>query len=92
MLIIEKNSKSIVKISDLGLATFHKYANHSHTSERGNISYCAPEALDSRNYDTRADIYSLGVVLKQFFSQNKNLFKNYPQLCHRKYAERFIYL
>jgi hypothetical protein len=63
----EKYSKSIVKIADLGLATIHKYASHSHTEDRGHISFQAPEVEKGGDYDTRADIYSLGLVLQQLF-------------------------
>ncbi len=67
MLKIEENSKSIVKIVDLGLAKVHIYANQSHTRDRGHINYMAPEVENGRKYDTRADIYSLGVVLKELY-------------------------
>ena len=66
MLKIEKNSKSIVKIADLGLAKLHEL-NKKHTQDRGHIKYMAPEVENGRNYDTRADIYSLGLVLKELF-------------------------
>ena len=64
---MKENSKSIVKIADLGLATVHKYANQSHTRDRGHNKYIAPEVEKGRKYDTRADIYSLGIVLKELF-------------------------
>ena len=60
-------NKSVVKIADLGLVCLHKYKDHSHTEDRGHILYAAPEVLESTKYDTRADIYSLGVLLKELF-------------------------
>ena len=38
-----------------------------HTEDRGDMRYAAEEVLTSKKYDTRADIYSLGVVLKELF-------------------------
>ena len=57
---------NIVKIADLGLTCLHNY-NDRHTKDRGNLNYAAPEVRDSTNYDTRADIYSLGIILKELF-------------------------
>jgi hypothetical protein len=76
---ISKNKK-FVKIADFGLLAFHKYAievknqnkdhkyaKYSHTTDVGDMDYAAPEVLDGRIYDTRADLYSLGVVLQKLF-------------------------
>ena len=56
-----------MKIADLGLACLHKYKGQSHTEDRGNRIYAAPEVLKTTKYDTRADIFSLGVVLQELF-------------------------
>jgi len=72
--------KRIVKIADFGLIAFHKYvnpskvqsaqkyANHLHTTDIGDLDYAAPEVLDGKKYDTRADIYSLGKVLETLYN------------------------
>ena len=76
---INENNENIVKIADMGLICLHNNANECnvslkqyHTQDIGNIIYAAPEVLESRNYDTRADIYSLGIVLQQLFQINNN--------------------
>jgi serine/threonine protein kinase len=79
LLIISENKK-FVKIADFGLLALHKYAievknqnkvhkyaKYSHTTEVGDWNYAAPEVLDGRIYDTRADLYSLGVILQELF-------------------------
>lgn len=67
MLKIDENGKNIVKIADIGLVKLHEYGHQSHTSDRGLIKYMAPEVEQGTKYDTRADIYSLGIVLRELF-------------------------
>ena len=67
-----KTVNSIVKIADLGLATVHKYANQSHSQDRGHYKYIAPEVENGGQYDTRADIYSLGIILYNLFGIDIN--------------------
>ena len=76
---INNNNKGIVKIADLGLACLHKYKGQQHTEDRGNTIYAAPELLKSSNYDTRADIFSLGVILQELFliDINRYLFSKF---------------
>jgi WNK lysine deficient protein kinase len=64
---LDENSNVSVKIADFGLVTIHKYAEQLHEGDRGHIRYAAPEVLDGEIYDTKADIYSLGKVLKDIF-------------------------
>jgi serine/threonine protein kinase len=60
----KSDSKGVcVKIADFGLMAIHKYFGQSHTSDRGTLKYMAPEA-EYNDYDTKADIYSLGVIFK----------------------------
>jgi serine/threonine protein kinase len=62
-----------VKIADFGLSTFHKEIDESHTSQTGTENYIAPEVINGRKYDKKADIFSLGVVAeKVFFFQQAN--------------------
>lgn len=56
-----------IKIGDFGLMAIHNYAEELHSSEKGTMRYMAPEVDRSKKYDTKADIYSLGMVLKRFF-------------------------
>ena len=67
LLKINNENNSVIKIADMGLAVLHKYKDQSHTEDRGHIHFAAPEVLESRKYDMRADIYSLGIVLEKLF-------------------------
>jgi alpha-tubulin suppressor-like RCC1 family protein len=67
-----ESRKFSIKIADFGLATIHKYAEQLHESDKGDISYIAPEVANGGNYDTRADIYSLGMILKDLFDISFN--------------------
>jgi hypothetical protein len=70
MLKKDEKSKRFIHIIDFGLIAIHEYAEQTHSSNRGNIEYMAPEAYEGRNYDTKADIYSLGILLKELFQIN----------------------
>jgi hypothetical protein len=59
------------RIADFGLAVNHDFENQSHTSEQGTIKYMAPEVKKTRKYDTKADIYSLGVIIEEMFNYNE---------------------
>jgi serine/threonine protein kinase len=61
-----------IKIADFGLATIHEFDGQYHTKYRGTIRYAAPEVMSSRRYDTKADIYSLGVILQELFNVDIN--------------------
>jgi len=80
LLKIDPKFKRIVKIGDFGLVALHKnfhplensiqneIVEQSHTTDIGTIKYAASEVLDGTKYDTKADIYSLGVVLRKIFN------------------------
>jgi serine/threonine protein kinase len=53
-----------VKLGDFGLSVTHQF-NESHTQCSGTLKYMAPEVIKSRKYDTKADIYSLGVIIEE---------------------------
>jgi serine/threonine protein kinase len=53
-----------VKIADFGLMAIHKFSEQSHTIDKGTPKYMAPEVIESKKYNTKADIYSLGIILK----------------------------
>jgi serine/threonine protein kinase len=59
-----------VKVADFGLAVIHEFETQTHTTDRGTPKYTAPEMIRGRNYDTKADIYSLGVITEQLFDVN----------------------
>jgi serine/threonine protein kinase len=63
-----------IKIGDFGIAKYHGIGNNSisgssttqglekHTLKRGTRKYMAPEVNQSKDYDERCDIYSLGCI------------------------------
>jgi serine/threonine protein kinase len=68
ILLKKSDSKGVcVKIADIGLVVVQKYSEQSHTMDRGTPEYTAPEVRDSKKYDTKADIYSLGVIFEKLF-------------------------
>jgi serine/threonine protein kinase len=60
-----------IKIGDFGLATTHT-GEQSHTQLDSSLKYMAPEILNSRKYDTKSDIYSLGVITQEMFNIDIN--------------------
>jgi hypothetical protein len=68
LLITNGERGHFVKIADFGLATAHNFADESHTQGSGTIKYMAPEVSKGKKYDTKADIYSLGVILQDLFN------------------------
>jgi hypothetical protein len=56
-----------VKIADFGLTVIHEFSEQSHTMDKGTPKYTAPELVKSRNYNQKADIYSLGIVFQILF-------------------------
>jgi hypothetical protein len=59
--------KVLIKIADFGYMVMHEFSQQSHSIDKGPIKYMAPEVRNSSKYDTKADIYSLGVVLQELF-------------------------
>jgi hypothetical protein len=66
MLKKDDESHKIIKIVDFGLIAFHEFAKKSHSKDKGQAKYMAPE-IDSGLYDTKADIFSLGIILTKLF-------------------------
>jgi serine/threonine protein kinase len=66
------NNKIQVKIADFSLIAFHEFTERSqtHTEDRRHIRYAAPEVLNGNQYDTKPDIYSLGIILQNLFEVN----------------------
>jgi serine/threonine protein kinase len=68
LLKIENNiNNRFVKIADFGLLAIHKYAEQSHTQDRGTPKYMAPEVIKGKKYDIKADIYSVGKIIEELF-------------------------
>jgi hypothetical protein len=66
-ILVKKDGKRFIKIGDFGLTSIHEYAEQIHAKDVGHIKYMAPEVEKSGIYNPKADIYSLGVVLKVLF-------------------------
>ncbi len=74
----KSDSKGIcVKIADFGLIAIHKFSKQSHTKDQGTPKYTVSEVRDSRKYDTKADIYSLGIIFQNLFDLDLTRQKNY---------------
>jgi len=72
ILITDGTNGRFVKLADFGLATIHESEGQSHTKYLGTRIYTSPEVLNSKHYDTKADIYSLGVITQQLFDIDIN--------------------
>jgi serine/threonine protein kinase len=67
ILLNRKSNDRFVKIGDFGLATLHEMIGQSHTGTNVQTpKYIAPE-VDTKEYTTKADIYSLGAILIDIF-------------------------
>ena len=58
------------KLGDFGIARTLE-GQMSDLSRKGTPNYMAPEVANSKDYDTRVDTYSLGVVLYRFLNRNR---------------------
>jgi serine/threonine protein kinase len=65
MVTYDRNDR-FVKIADFGLIALHN-ENEKHTLDRGTKDYMAPEVIEVALYTTKADIYSLGKIMKELF-------------------------
>jgi serine/threonine protein kinase len=72
ILIKFNQSGNVIRIVDFSSAANHDFNKESHTDDRETIEYMAPEVINCRKYDERADIYSLGIILSQLFFVDMN--------------------
>jgi hypothetical protein len=77
ILITEGRNGRFVKLCDFGLAVIHEFDEQSHTACSGTEQYMAPEVKGSRNYDNKADIYSIGVIVQELFGFGKKKYENF---------------
>jgi serine/threonine protein kinase len=63
------------KIADFGIMVFHKCTGQSHTARQGQGHYMAKEVKEGKRYDTKADIYSVGVIFKELIGFTTDFFK-----------------
>jgi serine/threonine protein kinase len=67
ILLTNGNNGRFIKIADFGLSVFHQYEGQLHTQCVGTMKYMAPEVKGTQKYDTKVDIYSLGVIVDELF-------------------------
>ena len=73
VLIVEhRRDGRFVKLADFGLAVKYERESQSHTSRAGTPLYMAPEVSSGRNYNTTADLYSLGLLIQKVLHINVN--------------------
>ncbi len=77
ILITDWKNGRLVKIADFGLATIREFDGQTHLQYLGTIRYAAPKVMGSRNYDMKADIYSLGFILQELFNFDINEYIEY---------------
>lgn len=58
------------KLGDFGIARKMENVTGG-LSQKGTFNYMAPEVASSRDYDSRVDIYSLGIVLYRLLNANR---------------------
>lgn len=69
---LTKKSGRFLKLCDFGLATFHERSYMEHTQGLGTLKYIANEVNQGKVYDTRADVYSVGVMAQDIFDFDVN--------------------
>ncbi|CAG2172519.1 unnamed protein product [Oppiella nova] len=72
--------KRCIKLGDFGLAKVHASASQSHTKGAGAQRYIAPEVASGRSYNTKADVYSIGIFVEELFNIDINKSTEYPGL------------
>jgi serine/threonine-protein kinase len=73
ILITDGINGRFVKLGDFGLSVTHDFNDESHIQRLRTLEYTAPEVFTSRNYDTKAEIYSLGKIVENLFFFKDNL-------------------
>lgn len=68
----------VFKLGDFGIAKKLESINDG-LSQKGTKNYAAPEVIAGLKYDSRVDIYSLGLVLYRLMNNNKMPFLNDKQ-------------
>ena len=66
------------KLGDFGIARKMENVTGG-LSQKGTFNYMAPEVAGNGRYDSRADIYSLGIVLYRLLNQEPAAFPGYSK-------------
>lgn len=73
-LIYVEGSKLNVKLIDFGFAERLEFANQKLQMEAGSLPYISPEMLQHVGYDTKSDMFSVGVVLYNMLTGRQPFF------------------
>jgi alpha-tubulin suppressor-like RCC1 family protein len=60
------------KLADFGLAKLHEFEEQSHTKFVGTVKYMSIEIKEGKKYNTKSDVYSLGVIVQELFNFESN--------------------
>jgi serine/threonine protein kinase len=67
-LIKRMSNKRFIKIGDFGLAKLIDLIGQPYIEDVGDAWFMAPEVADSKEYETKANVYSLGMIAQKLFS------------------------
>ena len=87
-------------ITDFGLSkSFEKENSKSQSQQCGTSIYMAPEAIESTHYNTKADVYSFGILMYEVVTDNvpyplfengkMTLFQFTNKIVHENYRPKF---
>ena len=73
-ILIDKSSKNgrFLKLCDFGLAKFDAMTTVTHSQGQGTSPYMAPEVKNGTKYNTKADVYSIGILSRELFNLSSN--------------------
>jgi serine/threonine protein kinase len=73
-------NESHVRVADFGAMAILRYDDELHTIDKETPKYTAPEVVKGQKNDMKADVYSLGIVLKELFSLDISIGRFHPKL------------
>eukprot|EP01097_Dermamoeba_algensis_P004547 TRINITY_DN2954_c0_g1_i1.p1 TRINITY_DN2954_c0_g1~~TRINITY_DN2954_c0_g1_i1.p1 ORF type:complete len:789 (-),score=152.15 TRINITY_DN2954_c0_g1_i1:1406-3772(-) len=74
------NSYKVLKVVDFGLASPKTLTPTKTPSTRGSYLWMAPEVMKRMPYNTKADIYSFGIILWQLICSDPSPYPGYSQV------------
>ncbi|CAG2106354.1 unnamed protein product, partial [Medioppia subpectinata] len=64
---IAASGRQFLKIGDFGYAKPYVYLGQSNSVDKGTVNYMAPEVSRGKHYDTKSDVYNLGLICIELF-------------------------
>jgi hypothetical protein len=89
ILIKNVNSGKVIRIS--GFSSSFKFLLSERNELKIKSKYMAPEVIQNNVYDTKADIFSLGLCFSQIFDIEENEYKNKFILILQEFIKRIFY-